>query len=229
MFKLIPQYPLGSNLAPVPLHTPLHAPLLILLAFQYFPILQLHQSLSLQTRNVPGAIIVLLPRLVLAPVLLPVPLPAPLRDPLLILPVPLHPAIPVQARNIPLTRLDILLHPPKIPQTPPDIHLQARVTVQLPLNIRLQARLTVQFPPLTPLLPLNIHLQAQLTVQVHPLTPRLYHNIRRLIFLTVQKVLIVQMFLKLNGNCLSGPVSRMGFTGGSGDQGSPNSNKEIDI
>ena len=130
---------MDSNLAPDPLHV--HR--LILLTIQPH-----------QTRNI------LLPGLVLAYayVLLPVPLPAPLRDPLLILPVPLHLAIPVQPRNIPLTLLDIPLHPPNIPQIPPDIHLQTRVTVQLPLNIRLQARLTVQLPPLTPLLLLNIHL-----------------------------------------------------------------------
>ena len=160
--------------------------------------LQVHRLILLtvqphQTRNI------LLPGLVLAYAyfLLPVPLQAPFRDPLLILPVPIH----VQARDIPLTRLDIPPHPldihlqakviaklhPNIPQIPPDIHLQARVTVQLPLaiqlqarvtiqlplNMRLQARITVQFLALTPLLPLNIHLQARLTVQSYPLTLQL--------------------------------------------------------
>ena len=111
-----------SNLAPDPLHV--HR--LNLLTVQPH-----------QTRNI------LLPGLVLAYAyfLLPVPLQTPLhlaipvqaRDiprtrldiplPRLVLaPVPLHLAIPVQAQDIPLTRLDIPLHPPNIPQIPPDIH-----------------------------------------------------------------------------------------------------------
>ena len=87
---------LESNPAPVPLHDPLHTPLLSLLT------VHLHQTLTLLPGLVPAY----------AYFLLPVPLQAPFRDPLLILPVP----IPVQACNIPLTLLDIALHPM-------DIHL----------------------------------------------------------------------------------------------------------
>ena len=237
MFKMIPM--LESNLAPVPLYLAipvqehniplirLDIPLPRLVAPVSIP---LCLSIPVQARNIPlTRLDIPLPRLVLAPV----PLQVPLCDSLLILPVPLHLAIripvplhlairiPVQARDIPLTHLDIPLHPPNIHlqakviakihpntlQIPPDIHLQPRVTVQIPLILKicLLARLTVQFPRLTPLLPILIHLQAKLTVQVHPLTPRLCQNIRHLLFLTGQKVPIVQMLLKLNGNTLSGP------------------------